>query len=333
LFNIFFYTNYFFKKIKNLIVLYIYKNIFFFLKTIYVSSFFFIIIIFIKIIYRNIILIKYFNKLSILLIFIYFVISTFLFLNKNYNFGKYTSSINRFWKRSYIIFWLLEFFVFFLFLALLLFHYSESTYSLDLKNLLDKKILLNNFNFYVFFITSYIIYNLYLILFFIKVKNSTYINLVLYILNIFIFIFLLYEFTKFYYTVNYYFNFFKKTNTVVKKKYFNFIYKNGSVFTKTRTIKQYTNLIILLKFWHVFFIIINYFFLINSVVFKKKITYNNISVLLTNFIILYIFNMVTFFYNFKLIFFFLSKSFFWFFIHFNLNNIYILFYEIINYLI
>jgi len=53
-----------------------------------------------------------FNKVMLewllITMFLYWVMSGFVFFIKKYQYSKYTSVIQRFWKRTYILFWLIE---------------------------------------------------------------------------------------------------------------------------------------------------------------------------------------------------------------------------------
>ncbi len=63
--------------------------------------------------------------------FLYIFISGFNFFGKKYTYGKYTEALQRFWKRSFSIFWLIEGFVFTAFIFLTFNASSEVVYSYD----------------------------------------------------------------------------------------------------------------------------------------------------------------------------------------------------------
>lgn len=63
--------------------------------------------------------------------FLYIFISGFNFFGKKYTYGKYTEALQRFWKRSFSIFWLLEGFVLSAFIFLTFNASSEVVYSFD----------------------------------------------------------------------------------------------------------------------------------------------------------------------------------------------------------
>jgi hypothetical protein len=61
----------------------------------------------------------------------YWLISGFVFFIKKYQFGKYTSVVQRFWRRTYILFWLIEITTFSVFLFLTINASQESFYMFD----------------------------------------------------------------------------------------------------------------------------------------------------------------------------------------------------------
>ena len=101
----------FFKK-KNILYNYIIKKFIkinkklfkFIYYNIYIILILIILILLLLYLYNNIIFYKILYKYIILVLIFYLLISTFLFLNKNALFGKYTTQLQRFWKRSYSLF-------------------------------------------------------------------------------------------------------------------------------------------------------------------------------------------------------------------------------------
>ena len=61
----------------------------------------------------------------------YWLISGFVFFTKKYKFGKFTSAIQRFWRRSFIIFWLIESSLFIVFIYLLFNASQEPVFAYD----------------------------------------------------------------------------------------------------------------------------------------------------------------------------------------------------------
>ena len=76
-----------------------------------------------------------FNKIVfswiLLSMFLYWLISGFVFFIKKYQYSRFTAAIQRFWKRTYIIFWLIEAGTFSVFFYLTLNSSSEPVYMYD----------------------------------------------------------------------------------------------------------------------------------------------------------------------------------------------------------
>lgn len=76
-----------------------------------------------------------FNKIIfswiLIAMFLYWLISGFVFFVKKYQYSKFTAAIQRFWKRTYIIFWLIEAGTFSVFFYLTLNASSEPVYMYD----------------------------------------------------------------------------------------------------------------------------------------------------------------------------------------------------------
>ena len=261
-------------------------------------------------------------KYIFLLLFLYYIISIFIRLNKLLGFGKYNTMSSRFWKRSYVIFWCLEISLFLLFIFLLYIHHKENKYSLDLKKCFyNLDFILQYFFFNSLVLLLLIILNYY-ILYFKKYSNNKIINLLL----MFISLVLLYvnytEFLKFIYVVNYY-SYLVKSNSFLDTNSLNlYSYSFLDFNVKIRNLINYNALLIILKFWHVVFIYIYFSFFLNNFINTNTISYNLASSNLQNFIFLYFFNYVCYILLLKDIFLFFFKFYYsWFFFYFNIFNV------------
>lgn len=67
----------------------------------------------------------------LIVMFLYWLLSGFVFFVKKYQYNKFTSVIQRFWKRTYILFWLIESCVFLCFFYLTLNASEEPVYMYD----------------------------------------------------------------------------------------------------------------------------------------------------------------------------------------------------------
>jgi hypothetical protein len=63
--------------------------------------------------------------------FTYLLISGFVFFLKKYKYGKYTTAMHRYWRRTFAIFWLLEGYLFLVFLYLAVFSSQEPFFGYD----------------------------------------------------------------------------------------------------------------------------------------------------------------------------------------------------------
>lgn len=285
---------------------------FFFLKT--PKVFFF------KILFKNF----YFISL------VYFIFLTFSFLHFTNFFSRNNSFLSRFWRRSIIIFWLLELLTFGIFLYLTLI-------SPELNKLFFVKkphvYLYNKYSYYNQFYLMFllVIVNLCLC---VNLKNKTFFSLNFYKLLtlcvvLFMFHFFFYEFMKFFFTLSYHkkkkFEYFNRSS--FSKKIFKHsidegliknavklsfkseaLYKNilwnNNFFKKRKVIKNFKYqtrkhfmfLISILKFWHVFFV---FFVLLISLKSFYLETYSNTTDLLSanilNINFLLMFNLLSYF--------------------------------------
>jgi len=180
--------------------------------------------------------------------FSYWLLSGFVFFIKKYQFGKYTTVIQRFWRRTYILFWLIEFFLFIVYLYLTMNANQESFYMFDQIQVFKSHLYSwRLFLFKLFPLTFLLIFS-YLFLLTLKWnilnKHVLWISLITLILIYTIWI----EFYQFFHIVNFYGNF----NWIydIDEKVWSLELENR----KTRTVNHYVMLMGILKFWHIVFI-------------------------------------------------------------------------------
>jgi hypothetical protein len=215
--------------------------------------------------------------------FSYWLLSGFVFFVKKYQFGKYTSSIQRFWRRSYILFWAIEFGLFLVYFYLTLNANQESFYMFDQIQVFKTHL----FSWRLFLIKVFPLTFLLIIgyLFLLTIrwnilsKHTLWLILITTILTYTVWI----EFYQFFHIVNFYGN-------------FNWIYDvDERVWSleleprKTRTVNHYVMLMLILKFWHIVFIFGFWVFFMLRSLEIGRIRYPMLSANLQNFVILYIF--------------------------------------------
>lgn len=227
-----------------------------------------------------------FNKLLIetllLSFFIYWLISGFVFFIKKYQYSKYTSVIQRFWKRTYIIFWLLEGNIFLIFMYLTLNASNEPFYMYDQIKFYKTFLSSWKVSFIKFIPTVILILLGYYLLISLKWLNYSKQTLIALTITLLLLSILWIEFYQFFHLLQYYGN-------------VNILYDfDQNIWTwelDSRRIRLYTNymaLCLFAKFWHLVFIFVFWVFFILRVKEIKRIRYPLLAANLQNFLIIYI---------------------------------------------
>jgi hypothetical protein len=213
---------------------------------------------------------------------LYWLLSGFVFFVKKYQFSRYTSVIQRFWRRTYILFWLIESGLLLVFFYLMINSSQESFYMFDQGYFL--KTHLFSWKLFIFkciLVVSLITYS-YLLLLNLKwsVFNKNIINLI--ILTTLLLYLVWTEFYQIYWVSNFYAN-------------FSWLYDvDESVWSlefdgrRTRILNHYIMVLFLLKFWHIVFIFGCWVFFLLRANELDTITYPLYSFNFQNFIILFL---------------------------------------------
>lgn len=218
--------------------------------------------------------------------FFYWWISGFVFFIKKYQYSKFVSVIQRFWKRTFIIFWMLEGMLVACFLFLLLNAADEPVYMYDqikvykthlfswrwfLVKLLPA-ILLIILGFYLQMSVRWSLFNRqsYLI--------TVITALILYILWI--------EFYQFYNVVSYYGNFYWNYD------YDEFLWSLELDDRRNRICNNYVSICLIAKFAHIVFMLVFWIFFILRVNELRRVRYPLATANVQNFVILYFFSWV-----------------------------------------
>jgi hypothetical protein len=263
----------------------------------------------------------------------YWLLSGFVFFIKKYQFGKFTSAIQRFWRRSYILFWLIEGSLFLIYLYLTCNANQESFYMFDQIQVFKthlfswRSFLVKLFPLTILVILAYLF--LLTIKWNILSKHTIWLVVITGILTYTVWI----EFYQFFHVVNFYGN-------------FNWIYDiDERIWSleletrKTRTVNHYVMLMLILKFWHIVFIFGFWVFFVLRSLEIGRIRYPLLSANLQNFVILYIFAWVGMYPWAKFIFRrYLDMPYFWFYINNRklgyrifFNDIVLLYYALADY--
>lgn len=310
----------FFYKSKFLNYIYSFKSKYFrklnyfyyFLKKIIYKSILALIISIICILFLSMQKLFHFNKIMFIWFIIfysnYLLFSGFIFFIKKYEFSKYVSAIQRYWRRTYIIFWIIETFLFLIFIYLTVNSNQEPFYMYDniqayKKHLYSWRPFLFKllFMYFFIFINYYVLINL-------KYLHTKKLIIIILSTTFFLIYFIWLEFYQFFYVLSYYWN----VNWVFDSNEKHWALENE--LKRTRMVNHYNNLLIILKFWHLIFIFFFWIFFIFRVKELERIRYPLFSANLQNFIILYIMAWIVMYPWLKYIFHkFLEIPYYWFF--------------------
>ena len=217
-----------------------------------------------------------------LLMFFYWLLSGFVFFIKKYKFSKFTSAVQRFWRRAYILFWLLESCLLLVFFYLTLNASQESVYSLDqIASFKSHASSFKNFLPKAFPLILLIVIGYLLLL---NLKWNFFKKQLLPI--VLVSVILLYVLMQESYQMFHVFNFFSNlfwTYSVEDK-----LWSLEFDVRRTRLVNHYTIILFVLKYWHVVFI---YFFWVFTILRSNEsnsLNYPLYSANFQNFIILFI---------------------------------------------
>lgn len=214
----------------------------------------------------------------------FWLMSGFNFFLKRYQYGKFTSSIQRFWKRTNTYFWLIEGFLMLLFFYYYLNSSQEPLYMYDYSALNQEYLVSLHVIGTNVILLSLVIYFMYFTLLRINSNSWTQLNLYLLIISTFIFFSFFIETYQFYYVLS----------TFSEKLWvFNEDENLWGIDTDSpilRTKHQYLMVCLIAKYWHFLFIFLSWvFFLIKSFE-RRKVTYVLFGANLQNMLILYALN-------------------------------------------
>lgn len=300
------------------------NNFFFYLKNIFFSGFsflwsglrfwIFLVIMFLVIYFTLVVRSLPFNKIIFswigITMFCYWLISGFVFFIKKYQFGKFTSVVQRFWRRTYILFWLIEGATFSVFLFLTINASQESFYMFDQISFYKSHL----YSWKLFFLKLFPIVILIIVTYFMLISlkwnilNKFSLILIFLTLNLTYIVWL--EFYQFFHVLNFYGNF----NWIYDLDEHIWILEQEP--RRTRIVNHYVMLLFILKFWHIIFIYGFWVFFVLRALEIGRIRYVLLSANFQNFIILYLFAWVFMYPWFKFFFKnFLYSPYYWFYVN------------------
>ncbi len=218
----------------------------------------------------------------LIIMFVYWFFSGFVFFIKKYQYSKYTSIIQRFWKRSYILFWLIESCIFVCFFYLTLNASEEPTYMYDQIKIYK----LHLFSWRVFLLklipTIFLIIFGYLLLLNLKWNTFSKQNVLLILITLNLIYIVWLEFYQFFHIINFY------NDLIWSYDSEELIWNLDVEFRRTRLFNNYLAICLLAKFWHLIFIFLFWVFFLLRINEIKRVRYPLLAANLQNFIILYI---------------------------------------------
>lgn len=226
----------------------------------------------------------------------YWLVSIFTYLFKKARFGTFTRIIQRFWKRSLYLFWILEVGLFCIYLFLTIISPQEVSYMLDNQQLF----FFYNNNLNAFFqallrpILIILLANIYLL----SHKYNTFKLPIIFCLTLFLTASLYDDAIQFYAINQSYSNI--TWNHVGLEIQADSLYRGSYIGAweqelaeiKLRTYIHYLYLLIFLKLWHTLFIVIMFLFLENIRLYTGLNSFNVLSANLQNFYFLLFFNFI-----------------------------------------
>jgi hypothetical protein len=242
--------------------------------------------------------------------FIYWLMSGFVFFVKKYQYGRFTSVIQRFWKRTYVLFWILEAVVFSVFFYLTLNASAEPVYMYD-QIRIYKSHLFSWRYFLIKLIPSTLVILLgYYLLLSLKWNLFNKQNTVVLTITLLLLYILWLEFYQFFHIVN----FFGNINWAFD--YDEYIWSLDIDSRRTRLANNYIAICLLLKFWHFVFIFLFWVFFVLRVNEIGRIRYPLLVANVQNFIIIYMMSWAYMYPWFKFIFRkYLDVPYYWFYLN------------------
>lgn len=217
-----------------------------------------------------------------IVMFLYWLMSGFVFFIKKYQTSKFTTVIQRFWRRTYILFWLIETCVFVTFLYLTFNASQEPFYMHD-----QIKVFKTHFFSWRYLLIKVIgvavlIIISYCLLLFLKWNIFTKQSILFFFVTLFLTYVVWLEFYQFFHIISYYGGLFWSFDVDDR------IWVLENDFKRSRLVNNYVALCLMAKFWHLIFIYVFWIFFILRANELKRYRYPLLSANLQNFIILYI---------------------------------------------
>jgi len=212
----------------------------------------------------------------------YLFISGFVFFFKKYQYRLYTSVIQRFWRRSLMVFWIIEGTLFSVFVYLIFNSSQEPVHMYD--NLQVYKTHLYSWRFFLpkVITSTFIILLTYILLLSLKWNTFTKTNNFVLVITVLILYVAWLEFYQLFHLMNSY----GVSNWVYDLS--EHLWNLELEFKRTRIINHYLTIGLVAKFWHIVFAVVFWVFFIFRGIESSRYRYPLLAANLQNFIIIYI---------------------------------------------
>ena len=215
------------------------------------------------------------------------LLSGFNFFLKRYKFGKFTTAVQRFWKRTNVYFWLIEGFLFAIFFYYYLnssqepaFMYDSASSNVDTMPLLSSAYESALVLLLIIFILYYLLINLSGLSTaqcFAPLLITFFLSLYIYIQESYQVYYVLTTFSEYYWNFN--------SDTM--------LWSLECDSPRLRVKTQYLMLCLIAKYWHFLFIFLSWVFILIKMFELRRISYTLLSLAIQNYIILFILNLLT----------------------------------------
>ena len=230
--------------------------------------------------------------LSLAILTMYWLVSIFIYLYNSSRAGRFTTAINRFWRRSFMLFWIIEGFLFLIYIYLVLNCAIETEWLAEQTQLFQNLDFIQKEWFYDILLTYLVLTTNYIILKNFLKKNTLFIKILILVQYVVALIIFWGEFLQFFYFTQIF-----SFNTAVLDK--GNSWEMNWLPWPTLVNQQYWFLMIFLKFWHAMFIFLVHFVTLRIIRYSN---YKDTSVLRIsnqNFFFFFIFNLLVLFMVYK----------------------------------
>lgn len=250
----------------------------------------------------------------------YWLISGFVFFVKKYQYRYFTSSIQRFWRRSFIIFWCIEAFLFLIFIYLTLNANQEPVFMYDSSQVYKTHLFSWRYFLIKIFPATLLIIFSYFILLSLKWSVFSKSNFLCLLVTALLGYILWQEFYQFFHLMSFY------GNLAWVYDIEDHLWNLEVEFRRTRIVNHYVTICLVAKFWHLVFVVVFWMFFVVRCLEIGRMRYPLFSANYQNFIIVYMMSWAYMYPWFKFIWKkFLEMPYFWFYVNTRRMGLFIFF--------